>query len=60
MTAEELEALWRPHPAFVGPVAPPMWLWIRNRQAQASWRIAVNLPREHAEPNPEDADVPDR
>ena len=37
-TREKLEALWRPHPDFIGPVAPPMELWLRNREKQAVWR----------------------
>jgi hypothetical protein len=49
MTAEELEGLWRPHPAFVGPVAPPMVLWLRDRQRQEQWEIETNLkPRPEA------------
>ena len=42
-TAEALEALWRPDPAFIGPVAPPMIQWINDRDAQARWRKQVNL-----------------
>ena len=38
-----LEALWRPSSGFIGPVAPPMWLWTRDREKQAAWRIACNL-----------------
>lgn len=30
LTPVEIEAIWRPTPAFVGPVAPPMWLWERR------------------------------
>lgn len=26
----ELEALWRGDPAFIGPVAPPMILWLKR------------------------------
>ena len=32
LTAEELEAMWRPRPDFIGPVAPPMWLWLHARE----------------------------
>jgi hypothetical protein len=42
-TAEQLEALWRPHPAFIGPVAPPMVLWARDRERQRQWRATMNL-----------------
>jgi hypothetical protein len=42
-TLEELEALWRPHPDFIGPVGPPMLLFSRDRAAQEEWEIAVNL-----------------
>jgi hypothetical protein len=35
---DELEALWRLDPDFIGPVAPPMWLWLHDRKKQALWR----------------------
>jgi hypothetical protein len=38
LTAEELEAGWRRHPGLIGAVAPPMWLWIRDREKQRAWR----------------------
>ena len=38
LTRQELEALWRPGSDFIGPVAPPMWLWQRDREKQALWR----------------------
>jgi hypothetical protein len=47
-TPQELEALWRPYPSFIGPVAPPMVLFLRDRAAQAQWEIAMNLRPEHA------------
>jgi hypothetical protein len=37
LTPKELEALWRPSSDFIGPVAPPMWLWERNPEKQAIW-----------------------
>jgi len=37
LTQAELEALWRSAPDFIGPVAPPMWLWERDRAKQALW-----------------------
>ena len=37
-TQAELEALWHPRPDFIGPVGPPMELWIRDREKQAAWR----------------------
>ena len=43
MTAEELEQLWRPSPDFIGPVGPPMVLWLKNAEAQREWKIAMNL-----------------
>ena len=42
-TEAELETLWRPTPAFIGPVGPPMVIWINDRDAQARWRQQVNL-----------------
>lgn len=42
-TQTELEALWRPRPEFIGPVAPPMWLWMHDREKQRAWRKTVNL-----------------
>jgi hypothetical protein len=36
-TAEELEALWRKDPAFIGPVAPPLTLWERGRGRGRYW-----------------------
>ena len=42
-TDAELEAYWRPSPDFVGPVAPPMWLWLRDLEAQERWKIQTNL-----------------
>ena len=44
-TQVELEALWRPRPVHrcIGPVAPPMWLWMHDREKQAAWRKQVNL-----------------
>jgi hypothetical protein len=45
-TQAELEAIWRPHPGFIGPVGPPMVLWLANREAQAKWRKRVSLTTE--------------
>ena len=42
-TQVELEALWRPSPEFIGPVGPPMELWIRDCAKQAAWRKQMNL-----------------
>ena len=42
-TPEGFDALWRPSPDFIGPVGPPMWLWIRDREKQAAWARLVNL-----------------
>ena len=42
-TAETLERLWRPSADFIGPVGPPMLLWLKDRQAQRQWRSEVNL-----------------
>jgi hypothetical protein len=39
LTPAELEAVWRPYPSFIGPVGPPMWLWVRDREKQRLWRI---------------------
>jgi hypothetical protein len=39
----DLEALWRPHPAFIGPVGPPMVLWLRSREKQEAWKKRMNL-----------------
>jgi hypothetical protein len=43
LTVEELEELWRPSPEFVGPVGPPMWLWLKDADAQRAWELAMNL-----------------
>jgi hypothetical protein len=43
LTPAELEAVWRPYPSFIGPVGPPMWLWVRDREKQRLWRIKVSL-----------------
>jgi hypothetical protein len=49
----DLEAFWRSleqgGPDFVGPVGPPMHLWMHNREKQRAWREKVNLA-----PLPED------
>ena len=43
-TQSELEALWRTGgPLFIGPVAPPMWLWVHDQKKQALWRKAHGL-----------------
>jgi len=42
-TEAALEALWRKDPAFIGPVGPPMALWLRDRARQAAWSAACNL-----------------
>ena len=45
-TPAELDLLWRGiagGPEFIGPVAPPMWLWMHDRAKQAAWRKQVNL-----------------
>ena len=36
---------WRPSPGFIGPVAPPMWLWVKDRERQARWAAEMNLTR---------------
>jgi hypothetical protein len=41
----ELEALWRPSPDFIGPVAPPTWLWLRDSEKQAAWQARHNLTK---------------
>jgi hypothetical protein len=41
LTQRELEAFWRDlkgGPDFVGPVGPPMWLWLRDHEKQRAWR----------------------
>ena len=43
LSEAELETLWRPSSDFIGPVAPPMWLWQRDRAKQAIWRKAHGL-----------------
>jgi hypothetical protein len=43
LTQRELEAFWRGHPDFIGPVGPPMTLWLRDREKQALWRKAHAL-----------------
>lgn len=52
---EELEALWRPYPEFIGPAVPPMWLWLWDREAQRRWELEVNLrpPEPRYEHRPE-------
>ena len=45
---EELDLFWRGGPEFIGPVAPPMWLWMHDREKQRLWQIATNL-----DPKPE-------
>lgn len=37
-TQAQREAFWRGHPDFIGPVGPPMELWLRNREKQEAWR----------------------
>jgi hypothetical protein len=37
-TAAELEALWRKSSDFIGPVAPPMHLWLHDPEKQELWR----------------------
>ena len=42
-TPVELEALWRPDPAFIGPVAPPMWLWVRGAEAKRARQFGLRF-----------------
>lgn len=42
-TEAELEAFWRKDPGFIGPVGPPMWLWLRDRERQEQWEIEMSL-----------------
>jgi hypothetical protein len=35
----ELDALWRPDPAFVGPVEPPMIRWMREGRPKSAWEL---------------------
>lgn len=37
LTDQQIEDLWRPTPDFIGPVAPPMWLWVRGRGKGDYW-----------------------
>lgn len=47
LTELELEAIWRKDPNFIGPVGPPMVLWLRDREKQAQWEKDMNLrPRD--------------
>lgn len=50
-TQAELEVFWRGDPSFIGPVGPPMMIWINDEEAQARWRIAVNLEGTFVQPN---------
>ena len=34
----ELEVAWRPDPSFIGPVGPPMLLWLNDRDKQEKWK----------------------
>lgn len=46
-TYAQLEAFWRGTPDFIGPVGPPMVLWLRDREKQKLWRKRHGLhPRE--------------
>jgi hypothetical protein len=38
-TEGELEALWRPSPEFIGPVAPPMLMWFYHGCPKDDWQI---------------------
>ena len=38
-TAAELEPIWRPDPAFIGPVAPPMLLWLYRGRPKNAWEL---------------------
>ena len=39
---EALEDLWRPSPDFIGPVAPPMWLWLKKPEDE-QWRDMLGI-----------------
>lgn len=46
LTPAELDLRWRISAGgaeFIGPVAPPMELWLRDREKQRAWRKQVNL-----------------
>jgi hypothetical protein len=34
-----LDAIWRPDPAFIGPVEPPMVRWIRIGSPKSAWEL---------------------
>ena len=38
---EDLQELWRPAPAFIGPLMPPMLLWFARGRRQGAWEIAA-------------------
>ena len=46
-TPAELDLFWRGigigGAEFIGPVGPPMELWLRDRDKQAAWREKMNL-----------------
>jgi hypothetical protein len=50
-TEAELEALWRKDPGFIGPVAPPMWLWLKDEEKQERWEIEMNLRGTFSQPS---------
>jgi hypothetical protein len=53
LTQRELEDFWRDlkgGPGFIGPIGPPMWLWMHDREKQKAWAEKHGLrPREDKE-----------
>ena len=36
---EDLQNFWRPYPAFVGPLMPPMLLWFARGRPKSPWEL---------------------
>ena len=45
-----LDELWRPDPAFVGPVEPAMVAWLRMGSPPSAWQVAAAGRRAAVEP----------
>jgi hypothetical protein len=37
------QELWRPSPAFVGPMMPPMLLWLARGRPRSAWEVAAEV-----------------
>jgi hypothetical protein len=46
-SAVDHQELWRPEPDFVGPLMPPMLLWVARGRPKSPWALQAEAREDH-------------